>query len=314
VVEGATIVESYDFEPWGLLMPGRTLGSGTKEGFTDKERDLETGLDYFGARYYMPALARWGSVDPLAEKHLEWSPYNYVLNNPLGLIDPDGRQVSAQLIRLQEQFRPVGDAFAGVGDFVTRTGGGLWRAVTNPVDAVAAWSALTFAPGDRGRDTRQDFFLDMVREPIQRWQDGGVRGKADAITEGLVLALPAVSTYVRSTSRVAAVTVADNAALDGSFSIIDWTGYPTNLPRPAGPFRILEGGEYAAARRAANRANQAMHQADPSIAGMDIHEIHPVKFGGSPTDPSNKIVLRRPDHVPATTWWNQFLRDLRGNQ
>jgi RHS repeat-associated protein len=95
VVEGATIVESYDFEPWGLLMPGRTLGSGTKEGFTDKERDTETGLDYFGARYYMPALARWGAVDPLAEKHLEWTPYNYVLNNPLALIDPDGRQVWA---------------------------------------------------------------------------------------------------------------------------------------------------------------------------------------------------------------------------
>jgi RHS repeat-associated protein len=95
VTQGTSVVESYDYEPWGLLMPGRTLGSGTKEGFTSKERDTETGLDYFGARYYMPALVRWGSVDPLAEKHLEWSPYNYVLNNPLTLIDPDGRQVMA---------------------------------------------------------------------------------------------------------------------------------------------------------------------------------------------------------------------------
>ncbi len=76
-------------------MPGRTLGSGTKEGFTGKEQDAETGLDYFGARYYMPALGRWSAVDPLAEKHLEWSPYNYVLNNPLALIDPDGQQVAA---------------------------------------------------------------------------------------------------------------------------------------------------------------------------------------------------------------------------
>jgi RHS repeat-associated protein len=115
VVEGATIVESYDFEPWGLLMPGRTLGSGTKEGFTDKERDVETGLDYFGARYYMPALARWGSVDPLAEKHLEWSPYNYVLNNPLGLIDPDGRQVEAnerQQWQIQWNGQPRESGFA----------------------------------------------------------------------------------------------------------------------------------------------------------------------------------------------------------
>jgi RHS repeat-associated protein len=97
VVEGGTVVESYDPEPWGLLMPGRTLGSGTKEGFTGKERDAESGLDYFGARHYMPALARWTSVDPLAEKHPEWSPYNYVLNNPLVPMDPDGRQIRADL-------------------------------------------------------------------------------------------------------------------------------------------------------------------------------------------------------------------------
>ncbi len=95
VVEGAAIVESYDPEPWGLLMPGRTLGSGTKEGFTGKERDAESGLDYFGARLYMAALGRWTSVDPLGWKHPEWSPYNYVLNNPLALLDPDGRQVNA---------------------------------------------------------------------------------------------------------------------------------------------------------------------------------------------------------------------------
>jgi RHS repeat-associated protein len=76
-------------------MPGRTLGGGTKEGFTGKERDAESGLDYFGARMYMPALSRWMGVDPLAEKHPEWSPYNYVLDNPLARLDPDGRQAEA---------------------------------------------------------------------------------------------------------------------------------------------------------------------------------------------------------------------------
>ena len=38
------------------------------------------------------APARWLSVDPLAEKHPDWTPYHYVLANPLLLIDPDGRQ------------------------------------------------------------------------------------------------------------------------------------------------------------------------------------------------------------------------------
>jgi len=119
VVEGAAIVESYDPEPWGLLMPGRALGSGTKEGFTGKERDAESGLDYFGARLYMPAVARWTSTDPLGEKHPEWSPYNYVLNNPLGLLDPDGQQVDANRgplssggIYIRGPMRP--GAYAGV--------------------------------------------------------------------------------------------------------------------------------------------------------------------------------------------------------
>jgi RHS repeat-associated protein len=91
VVEGATVVESYDFEPWGVLMPGRTLGGDTKEGFTGKERDVESGLSYFGARLYMPAFARWTSVDPMADEFPASSPYNYTLNNPVASIDPMGR-------------------------------------------------------------------------------------------------------------------------------------------------------------------------------------------------------------------------------
>ena len=41
--------------------------------------------------------ARWLSLDPLAEKHPDWTPYNYVLANPLILVDPDGRQVAAHI-------------------------------------------------------------------------------------------------------------------------------------------------------------------------------------------------------------------------
>lgn len=64
--------------------------------FTDKERDSESGLDYFGRRYYGAPLGRWLSADPInfSGKHIlkpqRWNKYTYVENEPLGKIDPDG--------------------------------------------------------------------------------------------------------------------------------------------------------------------------------------------------------------------------------
>ncbi len=60
--------------------------------FNGKELDPETGNYYYGARYYNPVWGVWLGVDPLAEKYASWSGYNYVLGNPVRLIDPDGRE------------------------------------------------------------------------------------------------------------------------------------------------------------------------------------------------------------------------------
>jgi RHS repeat-associated protein len=74
------------------------------EPFTGKELDSETSLQYFGARYYMAALGRWGQVDPLADQYAGHSPYNYVLGNPNSLIDPDGMQVAEITAGSMEEF------------------------------------------------------------------------------------------------------------------------------------------------------------------------------------------------------------------
>jgi RHS repeat-associated protein len=80
-----------DYYPFGEAV----TSSGDEESlyqFTGKEKDSNTGLFYFGARYYDPGIGRFLSVDPLAEKYWAWSPYAYGLDNPMRFIDPDGNQ------------------------------------------------------------------------------------------------------------------------------------------------------------------------------------------------------------------------------
>ena len=61
-------------------------------GYSGKEDDSEVGLTYFGARYYMPAIGRWASADPLTVHALgsDLNPYAYVLGSPTRLTDPSG--------------------------------------------------------------------------------------------------------------------------------------------------------------------------------------------------------------------------------
>ena len=65
--------------------------------FSAKERDSETGLSYFGSRYYSSDLSIWLSVDPMAGKYPSLSPYVYCANNPVRLVDPNGEEVSEHI-------------------------------------------------------------------------------------------------------------------------------------------------------------------------------------------------------------------------
>jgi RHS repeat-associated protein len=70
-----------------------------------KERDGETGLDYFGARYFAPMQGRWTSADaPFADQFVgdpqSWNLYSYTRNNPLRYIDDDGRGIEEVLLGL----------------------------------------------------------------------------------------------------------------------------------------------------------------------------------------------------------------------
>nr|WP_318173663.1 RHS repeat-associated core domain-containing protein [Chryseobacterium sp. PET-29] len=82
-----------NYYPFGLAHANSNFEKVYQYKYNGKELQ-ETGMYDYGARFYMPDIGRWGVVDPLAEKYRRWSPYNYVMNNPLRFIDPDGMQVS----------------------------------------------------------------------------------------------------------------------------------------------------------------------------------------------------------------------------
>ncbi|AUX36278.1 MULTISPECIES: RHS repeat domain-containing protein [Sorangium] len=89
--------------------------------FTGKELDQATGLYYFGARYYDPRINVWLSPDPILDEYMAGGPgagvfnpgnlglYSYALNNPVNLLDPDGRQAQGG----HRNFPPGGAGMGG---------------------------------------------------------------------------------------------------------------------------------------------------------------------------------------------------------
>ncbi|MCD9574178.1 DUF6443 domain-containing protein [Flavobacterium soyae] len=91
------IIEENNYYPFGLKHKGYNdyTTTNNKYKYNGKELQDELGLNFYdyGARNYDPALGRWMNIDPLAEKYFNLSPYNYVADNPIIYIDPDGKEI-----------------------------------------------------------------------------------------------------------------------------------------------------------------------------------------------------------------------------
>jgi RHS repeat-associated protein len=88
-----SVVETYDYMPFGELMAGRILtsGTGTRPKYTGHAFDDETDLHNMQWRRQIPRYGVFRTVDPHYFYYLNLSPYVYAGNNPLIFIDPDGR-------------------------------------------------------------------------------------------------------------------------------------------------------------------------------------------------------------------------------
>jgi RHS repeat-associated protein len=94
--EASEVTQENHYYPFGMAMEGTWYNtpsvSDNKYQYNGKELNDDFGLNWndYGARFYDAALARWHSFDPMAELMRSYSPYNYVFNNPMRFIDPDG--------------------------------------------------------------------------------------------------------------------------------------------------------------------------------------------------------------------------------
>jgi RHS repeat-associated protein len=136
--------------PFGETMAEQHSYSGdytNRYKFNGKELDEETGLYYYGARYYNPKFSIWLSVDPLAEKFPSWNPYNYCMDNPLYYTDPTGMSAEP----------PVN----GLAFFSDDTGNYYWN------DAKSSYEHYAYTDDSKTTTVFKDYYTaNEFKEPV----------------------------------------------------------------------------------------------------------------------------------------------------
>lgn len=92
-----TVVESTQYDPWGEVLVG---GTKNKFQYTGQEKDSETGLNYYNARYYDPHSRHFTQADDIIQDPFNpqtLNRYSYVQNNPVNYKDPTGHYIETAL-------------------------------------------------------------------------------------------------------------------------------------------------------------------------------------------------------------------------
>lgn len=188
------VVERHDYLPFGEeWCPGPPPGlcgsspPGQPRRFTGKERDIETGFDYFGARYYASKIGRFTTVDPLMDQRTalvdpqQWNRYAYARNNPLRYVDPDGRAIETPWDVLN-----VGIGLASLaGNVAAGNVGGAALDAAGLVYDVAA-TAVPGLPGGAGTAIKAARAADKVADVVRAGDkavDVGRAGKQARLRE-----------------------------------------------------------------------------------------------------------------------------------
>ena len=133
--ETGGLIGRYDYLPFGELLPTQPPPPVDPRQFAGKERDAETGFDYFGARYYRAQSGRFTTVDPVMNFEAaltdpqRWNRYTNALHRPLVMTDPDGREAGYIYLPNGQMAAPI--------KAITPTMGKLWAGTVAAAAVVA---------------------------------------------------------------------------------------------------------------------------------------------------------------------------------
>ena len=239
-----------------------------------------------------------------------------------------GEEISTGNVRsAKEAFRDVGISAAS--GFITGAFGakfpGAHRLTEGVVDtAVSAGERLAYAVFDDSMswDEKWAYALDpgqMVADFVTGVVIGEILDGIMAATQNKLRSIfanyDAAMREAFESGSSSIVEIVDEEK--GTFIIKDWSDYPDDyvpVPDQNKVWTFLEGDEYNSARDSANIFNRNMRAADPYYAnnGLEIHEIEPVKMGGSPTDINNKTAIQSQVHRRyVTPWWNKIRDEVK---
>ncbi len=173
------VIRRHDYLPFGEeYLAGPPTPDPLR--FTGKERDTETGLDYFGARYYASRTGRFTTVDPVMNVDAaltdpqRWNRYAYAKNNPLVFIDPDGAEITTPAGFFTKAFQQQNaDNLRALGKVLVNIG----RSINSPGHMTPEAEARLFEQPDSAAEASRMRFFDLLLSAAPLL---GLRGTAGA--------------------------------------------------------------------------------------------------------------------------------------
>lgn len=235
-------IEFIHYMPFGELWYDQQASAYNERfKFTGKERDGETNYDFFGARYYSSAFPMWLSVDPLANKYPNISPYAYCHWNPMKYVDPDGNEVINKM-------NPVSDKT------LYDAGNNLVDLKDNHIFFVSHGSSTAMYPYGDGQMTANSF-VEYLSQNSDVWNNTEDKssivitlvscetGKGDNPIAQQISKLIPEATIVAPTEEVKAAGIGEEARVTGVAKSEATTLGETKKPEYAGQWKAFRNGE-----------------------------------------------------------------------